>query len=201
MARPIAPESRERLLNAAERLFSERGYHAVSMADIAEATGVRKASLYHHVPNGKEELFVEIASRAFSRHHEGLTVALRGADATLTAQLRAASRWLIAQAPLGLLAMLQNDMPALDSAHIEGLEQQLFQSLWLPLVGVFEEARARGEIEAKDVGLYVGAFISMMDGLTFIGTSESAQRIPGQSMEEMADELITMIIRGLEPAT
>jgi hypothetical protein len=36
MARPIAPESRTRLLDAAERLFHERGYSAVSMADIAD---------------------------------------------------------------------------------------------------------------------------------------------------------------------
>lgn len=197
MARPISPESRERLLDAAERLFRERGYHAVSMADIAEATGIRKASLYHHVPRGKEELFVEIANRGFTRHRQGLAAALANAEAGLEGQLRAASRWLITQAPLGLLAMLQNDMPALAEAHVRGLERSLLESLWLPLTGVFEEARARGDITVPDVSSYVGAFVSMMDGLTYIGTSPMGGR-SDRSMEEVADELIAMMVRGLK---
>ena len=83
MARPIAPESRMRLLDAAERLFHERGYSAVSMADIATATGIRKASLYHHVPGGKEELFVEVSVRTFERHKEGMSKALAQAEPQL----------------------------------------------------------------------------------------------------------------------
>lgn len=198
MARPISPESRERLLDAAERLFGARGYHAVSMADIADAVGVRKASIYHHVPGGKEELFVEIASRTFTRHHEGLGNALAGADDHLEAQLQAAARWFVSQAPLGLLAMLQNDMPALGEAHVEGLERQLLESLWLPLTRIFEAARARGDIAVKDVSAYVGAFVSMMDGLTYIGTADPARGQPGWSMVETADDLIAMMVRGLQ---
>lgn len=194
MARPISPESRTRLLDAAERLFHGRGYHAVSMADIAAATGIRKASLYHHVPGGKEELFVEISSRAFERHQKGLAEALGRAEPALGTQLRAASRWLISQAPLSLLAMLQNDMPALGEAHTQSLNHQLLESLWFPLIGVFERAGDRGEIEIGDANAYVGAFVSMMDGLTYIGTSGMSAR----PMEEVADELITMMVRGLE---
>ncbi len=164
------------------------------MADIATATGIRKASLYHHVPGGKEELFVEISSRAFKRHEKGLAEALSRAEPELGAQLRAASRWLIGRAPLGLLAMLQNDMPALGEAHVQSLNRQLLESLWLPLTWVFEDASERREIEVEDANSYVGAFVAMMDGLTYIGTSGMSTR----SMEEVADELITMMVRGLQ---
>jgi len=194
MARPIAPASRTRLLDAAERLFHERGYNAVSMADIAEATGIRKASLYHHVPGGKEELFVEVAVRTFERHKEGMAKALAQAELRLEAQLRAASRWMIDHAPLGLLAMLQNDMPALAVEHATGLERQLMTSLWQPLMSVFEAARERGEIHVVNTDTFVGAFISMMDGLTYIGTTKVSTR----PMEEVADELIDMMLNGLK---
>lgn len=39
------------------RVFSELGYHGSSMEDIAEATGMRKASLYHHVRKKEDLLF------------------------------------------------------------------------------------------------------------------------------------------------
>jgi AcrR family transcriptional regulator len=37
-------EARERVLAAAERLFAERGYAAVTLRDIAAAVGIRHAS-------------------------------------------------------------------------------------------------------------------------------------------------------------
>ena len=37
-------------------LFRRHGYDGVSLAKIAEATGLGKASLYHHFPGGKAEM-------------------------------------------------------------------------------------------------------------------------------------------------
>lgn len=45
------------IIEAATRIFSERGYHAASMAEIADAVGIRKASLYHHVRKKEDLLF------------------------------------------------------------------------------------------------------------------------------------------------
>jgi TetR/AcrR family transcriptional regulator, cholesterol catabolism regulator len=45
------------IIDAATRIFSERGYHAASMSDIADAVGIRKASLYHHVRKKEDLLF------------------------------------------------------------------------------------------------------------------------------------------------
>jgi AcrR family transcriptional regulator len=48
---------RRDIIEAATRIFSERGYHAASMSDIADAVGIRKASLYHHVRKKEDLLF------------------------------------------------------------------------------------------------------------------------------------------------
>lgn len=69
--------SRERLLTMAEKLFSQKGYHSVTLRDIAAETGIRQASLYHHAPGGKEELFIEVMERIFDRHQNGLNEAMR----------------------------------------------------------------------------------------------------------------------------
>src|SRR5437870_273586 len=57
------PQRAEEVYTAALRLFREKGYHATSMQDIAEAVGLYKGSLYHYI-DGKEELLVQVFERA-----------------------------------------------------------------------------------------------------------------------------------------
>lgn len=58
-ARLSGSERRARILDAATRLFSERGYHAVSMEEIANAAGSWKAVVYDHFAS-KVELYVAL---------------------------------------------------------------------------------------------------------------------------------------------
>ncbi len=44
------------LLAAATRLFRQRGYDGVGLAEILKASGLPKGSLYYHFPGGKREL-------------------------------------------------------------------------------------------------------------------------------------------------
>ncbi len=56
----LRQEARRReVMAAAVRVFSERGYRAASMSDIAEELGMGKASLYHYV-SGKEQVLIEL---------------------------------------------------------------------------------------------------------------------------------------------
>jgi len=52
-------ETKTRIINAARKLFSEKGFDGVSMEDIAQASGVRKSLIYYYFPS-KEVLFEEI---------------------------------------------------------------------------------------------------------------------------------------------
>jgi AcrR family transcriptional regulator len=45
------------VIAAATKVFSERGYHAASMTEIANELGIRKPSLYHHVRKKEDLLF------------------------------------------------------------------------------------------------------------------------------------------------
>src|SRR4051794_41975786 len=42
------PDRRERILRAAAELVAERGFHAVSMADIGAASGIVGSGVYRH---------------------------------------------------------------------------------------------------------------------------------------------------------
>ena len=52
-------QRRAQLLDAAQQVFVERGYHAAAMDDIAERAGVSKPVLYQHFP-GKLELYLAL---------------------------------------------------------------------------------------------------------------------------------------------
>ncbi|WP_285559889.1 TetR/AcrR family transcriptional regulator [Actinoplanes regularis] len=54
-----AATAREEILDAAAELFAQRGYTATSTRLIAEAVGIRQASLYYHFAN-KEQILAEL---------------------------------------------------------------------------------------------------------------------------------------------
>jgi TetR/AcrR family transcriptional regulator, cholesterol catabolism regulator len=70
---------REEILDTAARLFSERGYEATSMSDLAEELGVTKPAIYYYISN-KDELLSALFDRSLSQLERNLDSAR---DATL----------------------------------------------------------------------------------------------------------------------
>jgi TetR/AcrR family transcriptional regulator, transcriptional repressor for nem operon len=56
-------DTRERILDSAQRLTQTRSFHGFSFQDIADEVGVRKASLYHHFES-KDDVAVAMLQRA-----------------------------------------------------------------------------------------------------------------------------------------
>ena len=55
--------TRDEILEAAAQIFREKGFHAASMQDIAQAVNLQKASLYYHVTS-KQEILLDLLDRA-----------------------------------------------------------------------------------------------------------------------------------------
>jgi AcrR family transcriptional regulator len=94
----MATSRRDELVAAAARLFAERGYHGTSMADLAEAMGVQKGSLYS-LTGSKQDLLVVVTREGAAAFHaaldgvsddrdplERIRAALRGHLAVVAAQ-------------------------------------------------------------------------------------------------------------------
>ena len=62
---------RTELTRAAARLFAEKGYHGTSTADLAEALGLQKGSLYAHIES-KADLLWEVAREGSEAFHAAL---------------------------------------------------------------------------------------------------------------------------------
>jgi len=62
---------RSELTREAARLFAEKGYHGTSIGDLADALGVQKASLYHHIES-KADLLWDVARDGAAAFHAAL---------------------------------------------------------------------------------------------------------------------------------
>ncbi len=185
-------EARKRVLDAAEHLFEERGYGAVTVKDIARAANIHHSSLYHHAPAGKEGLYVEVMERNLRRHQGGMQQAVEAGSGDLRAQLQKISAWLIAQPPMDIIRMVKSDLPAIQPDHAEHLTSLAYAVLFEPITEVLMAAQARGEIDHPNLGNISGAIFSAIESLHMI--PDAYLEI---SRQHMAEEIIDVFIRGL----
>ena len=183
--------ARERVLQVAERLFSERGYHAVTLRDIATELGMKQASLYNHAPGGKEELYIAVVERSFARHGPNLEQAIAGAGPTLRAQLRAAARWLLAQPPINISRIISSDMPAISPAEAKRLLELLADALFIPLDKATQDAYLRGETRMRNIDSFPGVFVTSIEALHHIAP------YTGVPKEVISDDIVDLLLDGL----
>lgn len=156
---------RERVLRAAETLFMAKGFAAVTLRDIASEVGIKHASLYHHVPGGKEELFVEVTTRSLHRHAEGIRSSISAVPADIRSRLHAIADWFLNQSPMDLVRMTRSDIPSLSPQASFEIEQLTYQSILKPIEALLREAHTSGEIANERFGLVAGGIVGMIQSL------------------------------------
>jgi AcrR family transcriptional regulator len=77
--RLTAEERRSAILDAALTAFSQKGYHATSLDDIAREAGVSKALIYEHFAS-KQELHADLIARNARELTQRVAGALSGVD-------------------------------------------------------------------------------------------------------------------------
>jgi AcrR family transcriptional regulator len=60
----MASEVRERMVDGAMALLARRGLHATSFSEVLAYTGAPRGSLYHHFPEGKDQMVGSAIDRA-----------------------------------------------------------------------------------------------------------------------------------------
>ncbi|MBE3555698.1 MAG: TetR family transcriptional regulator [Firmicutes bacterium] len=75
----MARSKAEEITAAALRLFREKGYHATSVQDIANAVGLEKGSLYYYITS-KEDFLFTVARRKMTALNQKLEEIVRSAD-------------------------------------------------------------------------------------------------------------------------
>lgn len=158
--RPAA--RREVLLAGAIRMFAERGYPAVTLAEVGEATGITGPSVYHHFPS-KLDLLVRALARASESVWLSLHQALRAADGAADALDRVMAGYVsfAVRNPDLITVLLAEGMhlPADDATRFRATQRE-YTLEWIALLH-----RARPELEPAEAATLVHAALAVINAL------------------------------------
>lgn len=144
-------ETAEQILDLAETLIQTRGYSAFSYQDIAEALGIRKASIHYHFPS-KTDLGVAVIDRYIARFDTALNqIAADQAQSSMAMlDFYVQPYLLFAGTPdrVCLSAALAGEMLALPP-EIRGKVEHFFRTHQAWLTKILMRGAARGEFELQ----------------------------------------------------
>ncbi|MEO7123031.1 MAG: TetR/AcrR family transcriptional regulator [Lacisediminihabitans sp.] len=195
-------ETRERAIQAAIRLFSDAGYLATSMREIAASAGITHTGLQHYFP-GKPALLTAVLEHRDHIDTEALRDELAAGMDYLTALVHMTQRNALRRPIVELFATLAAEATSPDHPAHEYFVNR-YRSTILSTNTALEAAAARGELRAGvDIPAASRAIIAMMDGLQLqwlYATDPSGAGIERADMSRDLKNFFALILVNGHPA-
>jgi AcrR family transcriptional regulator len=164
---PDDTDSRNRLLQEAEKLFMAHGFAAVSTRAICEAAHVTQPSLYHYF-GSKEGLYLAVVAGWFEEVRQGIEHAI-AAGATLRDQLHRVALLFWSGAVGEYQAMQRDAMTYLSPEQRQTLGQTIMRCVIEPLVNLMRTGVAANELpDHLDPFVLTELFWAVLDGFSGI---------------------------------
>ncbi len=173
-------QRRAEIVKAAAELFSQKGYHNVSMQEIAERAEFAVGTLYKFFRN-KEELYREILLETSKVFYSALSAVLEnGGDeyARIREYLRAKCRVFLENAWAVRLFLAESGFAARFSVKSEltGELRDFYTQTVQKLAAVFQEGIKKGIFQSQDPYCLAQALESMSNGLLFYWMEDPERR-------------------------
>lgn len=156
-------QTRERLLDAALTLFSQRGYAATGIRDILQTAGVTQPTLYHHFAD-KASLLQTLIERHYGESQQQLEEIIAGEASTagkLFAFVTSSFQHCAADPRVPRLMFQTYFGPTVP--EIDGILDKLTEKRFRLVVGIMEKGMRSGELAASNAEFLALAFCSMVD--------------------------------------
>jgi len=178
---------KNKIKKAAINLFYKKGYFAASMSDIANVTGIRKSSIYHHYDN-KEDILADIFRSTMEDLHASLEKSLNaaeGAEDRMCAAIRCHIRFHIQRQKEAIIA--DSELRGLTAANYKDIIQkrddyeQKFQAL-------IQQGADEGVFKKRDIKVLSYAIITMCTAVcTWF---KKSGRLSGEEVAQIYTEFI-----------
>ena len=186
--------SREAIVEAAERLFLERGFGSVTMDELAEAAGVARRTLYNQFAS-KEEIFREMLLRVSGQLEDAFPPGIE-TQGDVENVLRLIARMILElhQHPeyLGFLRMVVADsrqFPWIAEEFAAVMEPQTER-----LVRYLAHLTAMGILDCRNPMLAAHQFMGMLNQLSLWPWMTGRERVPVPE-EDIIEETIRMFLQ------
>jgi TetR/AcrR family transcriptional regulator, cholesterol catabolism regulator len=183
--------NRDQILDSAAQIFCEKGYHGASMADIAQAVGLQKATLYHHF-SSKQEILAELLDSALTLVTKNLAQVVKE-DLPVEAKLRQAIRdYLQVICEKGnLSSVLIMEYRSLEKDlyqdHVRNRDR--FEKMWRDLV---QQGVDSGQFRSENVPMTIWALLGVMNWT--INWYRPGGRL---TSEDIADQFTGLFLEGI----
>jgi AcrR family transcriptional regulator len=180
---------RTELTRAAARLFAEKGYHGTSTADLAEALGVQKGSLYSHIKS-KDDLLWETLSEGATAFHAALDAIPDDVAPAEKIRLALRGHLRVVAEQLDVATVFVQEWRYLEDARRDRFvaERRRYEERIRELL---REGRDLGELRSDlDVGSAARLLLSAVNwAYTWLR--------PGRDTDDLADRFFALLIDGM----
>jgi AcrR family transcriptional regulator len=180
---------RDELVAVATRLFAERGYHGTSMADLAEAMGVQKGSLYS-LTESKQELLVSVTREGAAAFHAALDGVADGEPPLERLRLALRAHLAVVAAQVDAATVFTREWRFLEEPERTAFraERRRYEERWRAL---FREGVESGDLRTDlDVG---AATLLVLSAANWAYTWLD----PGRDTDELADRFTAILVEGM----
>ncbi|HEX7973176.1 MAG TPA: TetR/AcrR family transcriptional regulator [Anaerolineales bacterium] len=183
--------TRDDILEAAAQIFSQKGFHAASMQDIAQAVNLQKASLYYHV-NSKQEILVAILDQALDlliERIETVVAAPLPTDEKLREMIRSYLQAMLEHRDLASVLLLEHRSldPEHTARHIPRRDR--YEQIWREVVS---QGIKEGIFTCADPGIATRAILGVMNwSITWYRPQGSL------SIDEISQQFADLFLAGL----
>ncbi|MDQ2683814.1 MAG: TetR/AcrR family transcriptional regulator [Chloroflexota bacterium] len=183
---------RQRILERARDLFLERGFQDVSMREIADAAGLRKASIYHHFAD-KEELFTAIILQETRDLRECMAASIEGVSG-FRERLTCLTRAHIHSTRSHSVRLVEDFRTHIPESRHDDMHDEL-RNLFAVYEQVFSEAHAAGEIVNIEPSLAASCFFQIVLSFSWdwLETGGAVKPPP----DDLADLAIRIVLHGI----
>jgi len=179
--------TRERMVEGAARLLAQRGLQATSFSEVLEATGSPRGSVYHHFPDGKNQL-IEAALDFVAAQMARVIDPKEGAPAEeITDLFLRVWRSILTRSRFQAGCAVVAVTVASDSPELLQHTAAIFRSWRIRLA----ELLVKGGLAPRDAGPFAAMLIAASEGAVILGRGEQSI----EPFELVASQLLEQVRR------
>jgi AcrR family transcriptional regulator len=184
-----AGSTRDRVLRAADRLWSERGVRGASLDDIAREAAVTKPTVYYYFAD-KGALLTSVICSALEEHGAGLRIAARR-GARARDRLASALTYLVGAKCSGP-RLLRDGGLALTVDQTSQARSAFFRHFFSPVQQVLDDGVRAGELRQLDTAFATQTLLNLVDPWT------GRDPLPGgRDAQQLAHDLVSLVVDGI----
>jgi len=184
-AQRMVSETRRTMVIGAAQLLAERGLQDTSFTQVLERTGAPRGSIYHHFPEGKDELIASAVDIA-GAHAAHLIDQMEGAPAAdITRRFIGLWREVLTRSNLQSGCAVLAVTIATDSPELLGHAAAVFRS-WRRRLA---ELLRIGRLDDPAAGRFAATLIAAMEGAVVLSRAEQTM----DPFELVAEQLVAQI--------